>query len=237
MNVAPRSSRRNVYTARPWSPLTACTVVSTFHSTPWRRSTSRPRMHPVEGGLAALVDPVRVVHLPRAVDRDADQEVVLLQERAPLVVQQGAVGLDRVEDPLARPRVLVFQLDGPAEKVQAHHGRLAALPGHDHLRHPRVRLHELADIGLLQPGGHPELTARVQHLLGQEEAVLAVQVAHRAGGLGHHVEGQRSARHGQHVRALRAGLGGGGLIGDRGLPTRGPAWPGPRARGSRRALR
>src|ERR1017187_5136384 len=45
--------------------------------------------HPVEGGLAALVDPVGVVHLPRAVDRDPDQELVVLQERTPFVIQQG----------------------------------------------------------------------------------------------------------------------------------------------------
>ena len=154
--------------------------------------------HPVERRLAALVHAVGVVHLPRPVDRDADQEVVLLQEPAPLVVEQGAVGLDRVEDPLARRGVLAFQLDGPPEEIQAHHRGLAALPGDHHLRGPRVPLEQLANIRLLQVFGHPEPAARVQHLLGQEEAVLAVQVADRARGLGHHVEGQRSPRHGEH---------------------------------------
>ena len=153
--------------------------------------------HPVERRLAALVHAVGIVHLPRPVDRDADQEVVLLQERAPLVIEQGAVRLDRVEDPLARRGVLAFQLDRPPEEIQAHHRGLAALPGDHHLRGPRVALEQLTDIRLLQVFGHPEPAARIQHLLGQEEAVLAIQVADRARGLGHHVEGQRSPRHGQ----------------------------------------
>ena len=41
----------------------------------------QPAHHPVERRLAALVHPVRVVHLLRAVDGDPDQEVVLLEER------------------------------------------------------------------------------------------------------------------------------------------------------------
>ena len=44
----------------------------------------------------------------------------------------------------------------------------------------------------------PEPRPRVQHLLGQEEAVLTIQVAHRPGRLGHHMKRQRSPRHRQH---------------------------------------
>jgi len=56
-----------------------------------------------------LSHPAGVVHLSRAVDRDADQELAGLQELAPLVGQQGAVGLDGVQDPLPRLRIGAFR--------------------------------------------------------------------------------------------------------------------------------
>ncbi len=157
-----------------------------------------PGDHPVEGRLAALVDAVGVVHLARTVDRDPDQEVVFLEELAPLVVEQRSVRLHRVEDVLAGIGVLLFELDRSAEEVQAHHRRLAALPGHDDLRGLRVGLQQLADVGLVELLGHPETAARVEHLFGQEEAVLAVEVADRPGWLRHQVKRRRGSRHRQH---------------------------------------
>ena len=152
------------------------------------------RDHPVEGGLAPLVDAVGVVHLSRPVDRDADQELVLLQELAPLVVEERPVRLHRVEDVLAGGRVLPLELDRASEEVQPHHRGLASLPGHDDLRSAGVTLHQLADVGLVDLLGHAEAAARIEHLLGQEEAVLAVQVADRARGLRHQMEGERCRR-------------------------------------------
>ncbi len=51
---APSSSRRNVYTARPWSSLAWCTVVSAFHRTSCRFSTSRPTITRSKVGLPPL---------------------------------------------------------------------------------------------------------------------------------------------------------------------------------------
>ena len=81
-----------------------------LHPVPLQRL--QPAHDPVEGRLAALVDPVGVVHLARPVDRDPDEEVVLLEERAPLVVEQGRVGLHRVEDPLPGRGEAPLQLQG-----------------------------------------------------------------------------------------------------------------------------
>ena len=67
--------------------------------------------HQVEGALAAAVDAIGVVELARTVDAQADQEVVLLEEGAPLVVEQDAVGLERVLHHLARTAVLLDELD------------------------------------------------------------------------------------------------------------------------------
>ena len=63
---------------------------------------AEPAHHLVERALAALVHAVGVVQLARPVDRDADEEVVLAEERRPLLVEQRAVRLDRVRGPLAR---------------------------------------------------------------------------------------------------------------------------------------
>ena len=141
----------------------------------------------IEASGAALVDPVGIVHLLRAVHAEADEKVVLLEERAPFIVQEGSVGLHRVQDALPRLPVLLHVLDGALEEVEPHEGRLAALPGDvDLLR--RLRLQELPDVGLQHVVGHAEPVARVEHFLGQEEAVLAVQVAYGAGGLGQKVK-------------------------------------------------
>ncbi len=149
--------------------------------------------HQVEGALAAAVDAVGVVQLARAVDAQADQEVVLLEEHAPVVVEQQAVGLEGVLHRLAGLAVLVDQLDRAAEELELHQRRLAALPGHRDLRRA-VRLEQLADVGLERGLGHAVLVVRVQRFLGQEEAVGAVDVAGRAARLGQQVEARRRVR-------------------------------------------
>ncbi len=55
---------------------------------------AQPVHHPVEGRLMAFVDAVSVVHRLRPVDADADEEVMLLEEGRPFIVDQRTVGLD-----------------------------------------------------------------------------------------------------------------------------------------------
>ena len=50
-----------------------------------------------------------------------------------------------------------------------------------------MRFEELAEVGLQQLIGHSEPVSRIEHLLRQEEAVLTIQVADRAGRLGENV--------------------------------------------------
>ncbi len=95
---------------------------------------SQPPHHLVERALTALRDSIGVVQLPRAVDADPDEEVVLGEELAPVVGEQGPVGLQRVEERHPRLAVSLLELDGRAVEVQAHQRRLAALPRHRHLR-------------------------------------------------------------------------------------------------------
>ena len=108
-------------------------------------------------------------------------------------------------DDLAGPPVALHELHEVAEEVEAHEGRLAALPG-DGDPLGLMRLEELPHVLVEQVAVHAEAAARVEGLLGEEEAVRAVEVADGAAGLDEDVEGRRSSywpwvgQHGQHAR-------------------------------------
>ena len=84
--------------------------------------------HLVEAAAAAARQPVRVVDLAWPVDRDPDEELVLLEERDPTVVEFGPVRLDRVEGPLPWLQVAIDKLHRAPEELEAHQRRLAPLP-------------------------------------------------------------------------------------------------------------
>ena len=115
--------------------------------------------HEIEGALAASVAPIGVVQFARAVDAQADQEVVFLEEGAPVVVEQQAVGLESVLHRLAGPAVFLDQFDGALEELELHQRRLAALPGDGHLGRA-MRFQQLADVGLERGLRHPVLVVR-----------------------------------------------------------------------------
>ena len=150
--------------------------------------------HQVEAAFAGAGDAVGVVQLARAVDAQPHQEVVLLQERAPLVVERHAVGLEGLLHLLPGAAVLVDQRHHAAKEVHAHQRRLAALPGHRHLGRA-VRFEQLADVRLQRGVRHAVLVVRVERFLRKEEAVLAVDIAGRPARLGEQVKAWRR-RHG-----------------------------------------
>ncbi len=148
----------------------------------------RGRVHLVERRLAALGDPVVIVDVLRAVDGEAHQETMLLEEARPVLVEQRAVGLQVVFDALSGLRVLPLQRDHLAEEVEPHQRRLAALPGEDDFVAGDAG-DVVADEALQHVVVHAAAARTAgQRLLGQVEAVRAVEVARRAGGLRHHVE-------------------------------------------------
>jgi pimeloyl-ACP methyl ester carboxylesterase/class 3 adenylate cyclase len=162
--------------------------------------------HVIEGAGAALVHAVGVMHLAGAVDAEADKEGVLLEEGTPLVVQAGAVGLDGVANHLAGTAVALDVVHGALEEVEAHEGGLAALPGDDDVG-SGVGLQEQLEVCLQEVVGHAEAAAGVEHLLGEEEAVLAVQVADGPGGLDEDVVGGGSVLgSGEHGEGLSEGF-------------------------------
>ena len=161
----------------------------------------QPAYDAVEGGLATLVDAVGVVHLPRTVDRHARPGSRWRGGTRPTRRRCSVAFVCTVLRMRWPGRcVPALQLEGAPEEVEAHEGGLAALERDDDLVEPALSGEQLADVGLVHRRVHAEPAARVELLLGQEEAVLAVQVADRARRLGHDVERARG-RAGGHSAA------------------------------------
>jgi len=132
--------------------------------------------HQVESALAAAVNPVAVVHLVWAVNAQADEEMMFLEERTPVIVEQQAVGLEGVLHDLFGSAVGFNEFHCFLEEVEFHQRRLATLPRHrDFLG--AMRFEQLSDVGLERGLGHPTLFVWVQCLLGQEEAISAINIA------------------------------------------------------------
>ena len=190
---APSWSRKNRYTSSGWPSLAACTVHRTFQSTWCALRQVEATDHLVESRFALLVDPVGVVELARPVDADPDEESVLDEQPAELVGEQGAVGLDGVDQSLVRTAVALAGLERTAEELDAHERGLASLPRHRDLG-VGVRLEQLSHVRVEYLVGHSEPVTGVQRLLLQEEAVLAVEVADGTARLGQHMEIRRRRR-------------------------------------------
>ncbi|MNP27596.1 hypothetical protein D3C76_1205160 [compost metagenome] len=130
---------------------------------------------------------MEIVDLPWAVEAEPHQETLAGEEGAPVVIEQGAIGLQGIADDLAGGEAALV-VQGPLEKVQAEQGRLAALPGEldfgAGLRRD-VALHVVAQHLVV----HAEaLAGRELLLLLQVEAVAAIEVADRPDRLGHEVQ-------------------------------------------------
>ena len=135
----------------------------------------------------------------RAVDAQADQEIVGLEKGGPLLVQERAVGLQGVADDAPGGRVFFLQRHRAAEEIEPYQGGLATLPAEPDLRRARrdLRRDIVAHIGLKDVVRHPELLfVRIETFLLQIVAVGTVQIAARPVGLAHHLEGAR-VRHPQ----------------------------------------
>ena len=67
--------------------------------------------HPIECRIAGFIHPVGIVKLSRPVQAKADEKVVFVEEFAPFIVKQGAVGLHGVLDDHIRTPVFLLILD------------------------------------------------------------------------------------------------------------------------------
>ena len=113
---------------------------------------------------------------------------MLLEKRAPFVVQKHTVGLYRVQDLLTRFAVPLYDIHRAPEEVESHESRLAALPGDGDLGRV-LRFEQLTDVRLHCLVGHAETLAGVETFLGEEEAVCAIEIADGAGRLRENMQG------------------------------------------------
>ncbi len=159
----------------------------------------------VEGPSACSVFAVEIVKFTGAIYAESNEEIVLSEEPAPLVVKQDAVGLEGVFDVGARFPVFFLKLHGSPEKIESHKRWLAALPCDGYPRGP-VKSKELADIGLVDPRRHPKIASRIELFLLQEKTVAATQIAGRTRRLGHYMKGfgiaGRTRRLGRDINGL-----------------------------------
>ena len=158
---------------------------------PDARHDLRPRRFP------AAAAAVLVVKLLRTVYTHAHQPVVLAEELAPLIGQQGAVCLYGIGYHAA-PGVLALQLQSPLVEGERAHERLSAVPGKEHFVHG-LRLDILLGEALEQPVAHHVARLLVVQMGFLEiVTVRASQVAVGPDGLQHDVHGVRKEVEGGH---------------------------------------
>ncbi len=76
-----------------------------------------------DAALAAFIDAIGVVQCARTIPAQADEEFLLFEKDAPVVVDLGAIGLHGVDEALAGLVMLLGILDRALEKIQSHqHG-------------------------------------------------------------------------------------------------------------------
>ena len=117
------------------------------------------------------------------VERQANEEVIILEEAAPVIVEQDAVRLQGVLYLLATG-IFLLQFHRLAEERKPCHQWLAAMPAEtDGLL--RCALDVLPDVCLKQFVAHARHCSAVNFALVAVVAIVAVEVARRAYGLHH----------------------------------------------------
>ena len=146
----------------------------------------------LEGGLSGPGDAVSVVHLPGTVQTEPHGKALCGQKTAPLLIEEGAVGLHAVGDKPASGLMFSLQGHNLPEVVRAQDGWLSPMPGKtDDLIRRRVDV--LDNVFLKDFFGHPKhLGFWIEALLLQIITVATGQVAEGAGRLDENLKSLRS---------------------------------------------
>jgi len=120
------------------------------------------------------------MHLLGTVQTESNGETLVREEAAPVLIEEGSVGLNAVDDAPIWGVMLSLQRHNPAKVVQAQNGRLPAVPRKpDHCFRGSVDM--LDDIVLQGFVGHlKRLALWIEVFLLQVVAVVAIQVAEGA---------------------------------------------------------
>ena len=133
--------------------------------------------------LPPLFDTISVVQVPRPVIDRPTRKLFSLKKAAHSSSSLVALVCIVLRNLLPRPAYCFGQRERRAEKLNPHQRWLATLPGEITSATPRWAAISCARRS--RAGRRPSGTGRRDRaLFGKEEAVLAVEIAHRAGGLG-----------------------------------------------------
>ena len=147
------------------------------------------------GGLAAPGPSIGVVQFRRAVQAEADMELLGREKADPFFIQQAAIGLDTVDHAPAGGPMPALKLDHPLEIIHAQDSGLSPVPGEGD--HPlRRRLDVLNDVLFEQAFRHPQRARLgIETALVEVVTVTAVEIADGSGGLGEDLKLAAEASH------------------------------------------
>ncbi len=131
--------------------------------------------HPVKRGATHLVATIFVVKILWPVDRDANEKVILFKEFTPIIVQQGAVGLNGIVY-LPSTAIFFLQFYRLPVKGEGPHQRFTAMPGEHHLRHG-LRFNILLNKTFKKFFAHHLMLVRIEAGLFQVVAIVAIEIA------------------------------------------------------------
>ena len=131
---------------------------------------------------------VFVVELPRTIEAQPDRKILLLEKTAPIVIEQSGVCLNSVENAFSGGFIFVLNINDIPEIVQTEQSRFAAVPGKPYFIFG-AGVDMLADIFFEDIFLHAERRGtRIEILLFQVIAVVAVEVADRADRFGKYLK-------------------------------------------------
>jgi len=140
--------------------------------------------HPPPGTLPAAETAIAVMHLLGAIEGEADQKTVLVEEAGPVFIDVQAVGLQSVARLLTGAAAAALIVNSGLVKAEPHQRGLAPLPGKIDTLPPL--LHHLADSIAQHRLAHPVRRAREKGRLVQIVTVMAGERAVRPGRLDEH---------------------------------------------------
>ena len=129
------------------------------------------------GGIPAFGDAVPIVHFLRTVKANPYGKALCRQKAAPVLIEEGTVGLHTVGDAPVRGTMLALQRHNLAKVVQPQYGRFPAMPGKvDHRTGESVDV--LDDVLLQDVVGHVKRFALwIEMFLLQVVTIVTAQVA------------------------------------------------------------
>jgi hypothetical protein len=145
-----------------------------------------------EGVLAIDSFAVVVVERRRAVEGDADEEIVIVKKTTPVIGQEGAVRLDAVGNEEASA-VFLLKFEGAAVETEGAKEGFAAMPGKEGLG-LGLGLEVLLDKNFEEFFAHNAAGGGIEILFVQIITVSATEIAGGADRLQHYVEGGGEGR-------------------------------------------